>query len=603
MSRTTNLSILLSLLLASAACGGGNDNASADAADITPEADAAVIYDAGIPADADTTAADADLVLPDAQLEDPDAAIPVDNGVDEARASADGTVDLAIAEVFVTYLKPALGNDDAGFFVQAETTGPALFIAIDPATLTTPVAVGDLVSFTITEMATAGTLRMATAISGESIISSGNDLTALAQDVSAAADLVSALDDYESELVTAQLTVTEAFGGAGSGFSAGVVETAAVTANADLRLRLPETLQASLGLVPTCTITLAATPVWRFNTAVQLSAFDAAELTADCPPPLVVEAVVVSETEVTVEFDRAIDAASIVADGSQFAIDNDLVASAAVVDGRIVTLTTGTMLAGTDYTITIADTVLDVLGAAVAAPNNTALFSSLALDETVCDDGLDDDSDGFFDCQDAACAGTAPCTFLSQLYLWEVDADQAGTDAVEFVEIWNNTGAAIDLEAEDYYLLLINGSNGLTYSATALTGTIASDGLFVIGSDDAGLAADQVIGSTNIIQNGQDGVLLVQCATCTDSATDFPNGTDAGIAATFTTGGAQTATKIDGVAYDTNDADDANLISTVGGAAQFNEDANGESEIQSNNRTSLTGWNAQLANPGASGVE
>lgn len=592
MSRTTNLSILFSLLFASAACGGDDDKSGADAG-VTPTFDGAIVYDASIPADADTTL-DADIT--------PDAT-PVDNGVDEARAAADGTVDLPIAEVLVTYLKPAIGNDAAGFFVQADATGPALFIAVDPASLNVPVAVGDLVSFNITEMATTGSLRQATIITGETIISSVNDVTGLAQNVSAAADLVTALDDYESELVTAELTVTEAFGGAGTGFTAGVVETAAVTANADLRLRLPLTLQTSIGLVPTCTVTLAATPVWRFNTAAQLSAFDASELTATCPPPLVVEAVAVTETEVTIEFDRGIDAASLVADGSQFAFDNGLVASAAVANGRIVTLTTGTMLEGTDYTITIADTVLDVLGVALAAPNNTAQFTSLAADETVCDDGLDDDSDGFIDCQDAACAGTAPCTFLTQLYLWEVDADTPGTDVAEFVEIWNNTGAAIDLAADGYYIVAVNGSDDLSSDAYALSGTVAADGLFVVGTDDATLAADLAVGSSGILQNGADGVLLVQCQTCTDAATDFPNDTDVGTAATFTTGGAQTATKIDGMAYDTNDADDAGVLAAVLAVLQFNEDENGAKDTESNNRTSLTGWNAMLANPAVSGVE
>ncbi len=592
MSRTTNLSILFSLLFASAACGGGDSNDSADAG-VNPTFDGAVVYDADVPADADLS--------PDADIT-PDAT-PIDNGIDEARAAADGAVDLPIVEVLVTYLKPGIGNDPAGFFVQAETTGPALFVAIDPAGLTTPVAVGDLVSFTITEMDTTGSLRQATAISGETIISSNNDITGLVQDVSAAADLVTALDDYESELVIAQLTVTEAFGGAGSGFTAGVVETAAVTANADLRLRLPATLQASIGLVPTCTATLAATPVWRFNTAAQLSAFDASELTATCPPPLVVEAVAVSTTEVTIEFDRGIDAGSLVADGSQFTFDNGLVASAATVDGRVVTITTGTMLDGNDYTTTIADTLLDVLGTAVAAPNNTALFTSLAADETVCDDGLDDDSDGFFDCQDAACAGDVACNFLSQLYLWEVDADTPGTDEAEFIEIWNNTAAEIDLAADGYYIVAVNGSDDLSSDAYALSGTVAADGLFVVGSDDVTLAADLAVGSTNLFQNGADGILLVQCQTCTDAATDFPTDTDVGTAATFTSAGAQTATKIDGMAYDTNDNDDAGLLAAVLQALQFNEDANGAKDTESNNRTSLSGWNALPANPKLSGVE
>ncbi len=150
---------------------------------------------------------------------------------------------------------------------------------------------------------------------------------------------------------------------------------------------------------------------------------------------------------------------------------------------------------------------------------------------------------------------------------------------------------------------MVNGSDDASSDAYKLTGTIAADGLFVVLSDDATLAADQAVGSSNLIQNGADGVMLVQCQTCTDVATDFPQDVDVGTAATFTTAGGQTATKLDGLAYDTNDADDAGVLAAVLTAVQFNEGENGNQATESNNRTSLTGWNALLANPGVSGVE
>ncbi|MFN7135746.1 MAG: hypothetical protein ACK4N5_26980, partial [Myxococcales bacterium] len=93
-------------------------------------------------------------------------------------------------------------GDPAGFFVQGGPTGPAVFVAVDPATLTPPPVKGDRVSFTVTTLATAATLRQATAISGYSRNSQNNALTGLSQNLSAAADLVSGLNDYESELVT-----------------------------------------------------------------------------------------------------------------------------------------------------------------------------------------------------------------------------------------------------------------------------------------------------------------------------------------------------------------------------------------------------------------
>ncbi len=604
MLRTKHFSILLSLGLITATAACSDDSGSSpDARGVAPDSTVNT-------SDANVTDPDANIVSPDAGTDAmvvvPDG-MPVANGVDVARAAADGVVDLAIAQVFVTYLKPAIGNDPAGFFVQGAAMGPALFIAVDPASLTTPVAVGDRVSFTITEMGTTpGSLRQAISITTEVIHSSNNDLSGLVQDLSATVDLVTNLGAYESELVTAQFTVTQNFSGAGTGFRAGIVETSAVTGSTDLRLRLPITLQDSVGLVPTCTVTATQIPVWRFNAAAQLSAFELSELTATCPAPVAVTTVAQSETEVTIEFDRGIDMTSVMANGSQFTFDGGLVASAASVNGRVVTITTGTMGSAQLYTVTIAGTVLDVLGGAVAAPNDTAMFTSIATDEVVCDDGIDDDLDGFIDCQDAGCSGAAACNYLSQLYLWEVDADTPGNDAVEFVELWNNTNATIDLAADGYYLLMFNGdaTNEPIYRTIALSGMVAADSLFVAGSDDVGLAADQGIGSTNIIQNGQDGILLVRCETCTDAGTDFSSATVVGTNATFTTDGGQTATKIDGLVHETNnDNDDPDLWAIVGVTAQFDEGANGNKDTESNNRTSLTGWNALLANPKLSGVE
>ena len=71
-----------------------------------------------------------------------------------ARAAADGPASLPVAGAVITYLRPTVGADGAGFFVQAEQAGPALFIAVDPGSLNPVAQVGDRVSFTVTQMAT-----------------------------------------------------------------------------------------------------------------------------------------------------------------------------------------------------------------------------------------------------------------------------------------------------------------------------------------------------------------------------------------------------------------------------------------------------------------
>src|SRR5450432_3485643 len=74
-----------------------------------------------------------------------------------APATADGgevpsAVSLPIDHAFVTYVRPAVSTDPAGFFLQAEQTGPAVFVAIDPSTLSTTPAPGDDVSMTVTSV-------------------------------------------------------------------------------------------------------------------------------------------------------------------------------------------------------------------------------------------------------------------------------------------------------------------------------------------------------------------------------------------------------------------------------------------------------------------
>ena len=75
--------------------------------------------------------------------------------IQAARDAADGPVSLPVGSAIVTYVTSSYSAiDPAGFFIQAEKTGPALFVAVDPATLTPAPAAGDVVDLTITEMST-----------------------------------------------------------------------------------------------------------------------------------------------------------------------------------------------------------------------------------------------------------------------------------------------------------------------------------------------------------------------------------------------------------------------------------------------------------------
>ena len=287
------------------------------------------------------------------------------------RAEMTGTVTGA----FVTYIRPAIGNDGAGFFIQAEQDGPAIFVAVDPTTLTPAPVAGDEVELTVDTVEVNNDVPTATAISAFSVLSNGNDIDALVQDVNAV-DLVTNLGDYESEVIDLTGTIAGDFGFAGTGFVSAQLDTAGVTGNEDLRLRLPETLADTLSLAVGCEVQINGTPLWRFRADAQPSAWDASEIDIlSCPAPTVAGAVATSDTEVVLTFDRPIDPASITNAATQFTADNGLTVSTATVNGNEVTLTTSTQAGGTAYTITVADTVLDDLGGMVDQAANTATFN------------------------------------------------------------------------------------------------------------------------------------------------------------------------------------------------------------------------------------
>src|SRR5580698_1569068 len=112
-------------------------------------------------------------------------------GISTAIGTPDGPANVSINGVTVTYIKPlvAAPDDPAGFTIQVNQQGPGLFIAVDPSTTTPVLAVGDVVSFTITAMDTIGLERRADTISNITRSATGTNVSALARDVSSATDL------------------------------------------------------------------------------------------------------------------------------------------------------------------------------------------------------------------------------------------------------------------------------------------------------------------------------------------------------------------------------------------------------------------------------
>jgi hypothetical protein len=209
-------------------------------------------------------------------------------------------------------------------------------------------------------------------------------------------------------------------------------------------------------------------------------------------------------------------------------------------------------------------------------------------------------ADGFCECDSGYTIGDATTTgcleatdLLSQLYIWESDADQAGgADTGEFVEIWNNTGGDVDLGVDKYFLVFIMGNSALSYSCVELTGTVLDDDVVVVGK---AAVPNYDILMVDKMKDGADGVVLVQCADCT--CADIPVDTDITVNQTFDASGNQ-AFKIDGLAYDTSDADKAVLMSVCGVTTQWDEDMNGNKDTESLQRTNASTWTAGTPTPG-----
>ena len=93
-------------------------------------------------------------------------------------------------------------------------------------------------------------------------------------------------------------------------------------------------------------------------------------------------------------------------------------------------------------------------------------------------------------------------TAEAALVINEVDYDQPGSDAAEFIELYNNGPTPIELGG--YTLNLITGNNGSIYSSFDLSGySIAADGYLVFCDDSTAVMNCTIdTGNSGWIQNG-----------------------------------------------------------------------------------------------------
>ncbi|HEX7701363.1 MAG TPA: lamin tail domain-containing protein, partial [Kofleriaceae bacterium] len=117
-------------------------------------------------------------------------------------------------------------------------------------------------------------------------------------------------------------------------------------------------------------------------------------------------------------------------------------------------------------------------------------------------------------------ANVTVSTGANHLVINEVDYDQIGTDATEYVEIFNPSAATISLTGKTLYL--VNGSNNEVYDTVDLSGAVSMAPLTYLVVAGAGVTVPMTAKkidpgwTSNAIQNGPpDGLALVDTTNMT----------------------------------------------------------------------------------------
>jgi len=155
----------------------------------------------------------------------------------------------------------------------------------------------------------------------------------------------------------------------------------------------------------------------------------------------------------------------------------------------------------------------------------------------------------------------------SPMIINEADSDTPGTDALEFVELYDGGLGNTDLTG--LVLVFYNGNGDVSYAAFDLDGrSTNAAGYFMLGNSGVPPAPD-IVFSGNTLQNGADAVALYR-----SDAVNFPNNT-----------AVTTSNLIDALVYDTADPDDAGLLVLLNaGQPQVDEAGQGNSAEHSMER-------------------
>lgn len=203
-------------------------------------------------------------------------------------ASTPLDVDLAVMWVTETVAATTVdggvsADDPAGFFVEGP--GGAIFVAIDPATVSPTPQPGDNIYFTATRGEVHARARWLTGVTNYGRIRSGETYPAEhVLDLSRAVSIVSGLDEYEHKLIRVRGTIVGDFVDAGVGFESAQITTEGIpAATPDLVLRVAVAVRSGMDLRRGCAFTTVS-PLWRTNAQAQVHAWTAGQITlGGCP--------------------------------------------------------------------------------------------------------------------------------------------------------------------------------------------------------------------------------------------------------------------------------------------------------------------------------
>lgn len=439
-----------------------------------------------------------------------DGMVPSDTGADASRAIDTGPIDASSASaritmvratsgplaspihidtVQITYVLPPIGDDPGGVFVQSDLEGPALFMAIDPATLSPPPVVGAYGGFSVTATAIVeGQHRVTEILPGSwfsgttpvgGVVAEPQGLRAIA--------VPSQIDELESELTVNELDQVDDFVACGlDHYCARVTSAGVLAATSNYRFRTTQSLASQLGLGRRCHIVLgeypdmlaAPTPLWRRGSEANPMAVRPGEITgAACPLVRAIAAYATSANAVSVVFDAPIDPSTVAA--SDFTWTGGITTASATVSSSspyLVSLTTSTIASGSTPTVSVSG-IRDALGIDVL-PGTFATFT-------------------------ARDSGAAP-NAAGQIVITEIMHDPIGSEpAGEWIELFNPGGAPALLTG-----CTLAGSSGAGYTIASLT--IAGGARVVLSSGaDPGFAEDQNYGGA--IRLEASGSLTLRC--------------------------------------------------------------------------------------------